>query len=208
MPNRQTIGAIVLAAGRSTRMGEFKLLLPLGGHPLASYAVTAACASQTEPVVVVLGQHAEQMRAALPENRFTAVDNPDFAQGMSTSLRAGLAALPVSVRGVLILLADQPLITASFINTLIDEATRWPEAIIAASYAGQRGNPVYFPSALFAELAAIEGDEGGRSVIARHHDLLRLVPAPQSEQGFDIDKPEEYARLTADWQRYAPPAAG
>src|SRR5260370_11530864 len=104
-PSKTSIAAIVLAAGRSTRMGAHKLLLPLGGRPLVSYAVAAACASHAAPVVVVLGHDADAVQATLPPRRQRSVVNGAFASGMASSLRTGIAALPPSATGALVLLA-------------------------------------------------------------------------------------------------------
>ena len=204
-----TIAAIVLAAGRSSRMGRHKLLLPLGGRPLVTYAVQAACASSADPVCVVLGYQASEVEAALPSGRYTVRVNPDFASGMASSLRAGIETvmmLPTENGhhlGAIILLADQPLVSSGLINRLLMCAGTAPEAIIAAVYAGQRGTPVYFPHALFPELRNITGDEGGRSVIAHHPDLLKLETIEEYALGLDVDREEEYEQLLAQWDRYS-----
>lgn len=194
-------GAIVLAAGSSSRMGEHKLLLPLGGRPLVAYAVRAACASMAESVVVVLGRAVEDVRAALPLGRYATVVNPDYAAGMAGSMRVGLRTLRAACRnelaGALIALADQPLAGANLFDALLCAAVATPDAIIAASYAGQRGNPVVFPAALFDELERVRGDEGGRSVIARHPDRLRLVEWPDPSVALDVDRPADYERVVA-----------
>lgn len=201
--------AIVLAAGSSSRMGAHKLLLPLGGRPLVAFAVAAACASSADPVVVVLGRAADEVRAALPLTaRFRTVVNPDFAIGMASSLRAGLHALSTtrrdhggppdaSVAGALIALADQPLAGADLFDALLRAAVAAPGAIVAPSYAGQRGNPVVFPAALFSELERIEGDQGGRGVVARHPELLRLVEWPDARAALDVDRPGDYERVVS-----------
>jgi molybdenum cofactor cytidylyltransferase len=194
-----SIAAVVLAAGRSTRMGAHKLLLPLGGRPLVSYAVSAACASRATPVVVVLGFDAEAVRAALPPYRQRYVVNDAFASGMASSLRAGIAALLPSATGALVQLADQPLVGVSLVNQVLDEAAAHPEQIVAATYAGLRSHPVYFPRALFAELAAVEGDEGGRSVLARHADRVRLLPLEPADAALDVDRTGDYERVVAAW---------
>ena len=191
--------AVVLAAGRSTRMGVHKLLLPLGGRPLVSYAVAAACASRAQPVVVVLGHDAAAVRAALPPDRQRYVVNDAFASGMASSLRAGIAALPPSAAGAIVLLADQPLVTPALVATVLAEAAAHREQIVAATYAGVRSHPVYFPRALFAELAAVVGDEGGRSVLARHADRLRQLPLGPAEAALDVDRPGDYERVVAAW---------
>ncbi|HLJ82129.1 MAG TPA: nucleotidyltransferase family protein [Ktedonobacterales bacterium] len=202
MAERFSAAGIVLAAGRSSRMGAHKLLLPLGGRPLVGYAVRAALASRAHPVFVVLGHEAGQVRAALPAGAFQIIENPRYAEGMATSLRAGIAAVPVEATGAIVLLADQPLLRSEHVNRLLAEAKAAPEAIVAASYDGQRGNPVYFPRALFGELLVVEGDEGGRSVIARHPERLQLV-ALELEAALDVDRPGEYEAMVASWERYS-----
>ncbi|MEO7002852.1 MAG: nucleotidyltransferase family protein [Ktedonobacterales bacterium] len=197
MAQELQIAAIVLAAGRSSRMGAHKLLLPLGGRPLLSYAVEAACASAVTAVIVVLGHNAEAARVALPAGRYQVVVNYDYAQGMAGSLRVGLGALPATVSGVLVALADQPLVTVAIFTALLTEAARQPEQIVAASYDGKRGHPLYFPRSLFDELRAVRGDEGGRSVIARHADQLRLVSIADADAALDVDRPEDYTRIQA-----------
>lgn len=201
-------GAIVLAAGSSSRMGAHKLLLPLGDRPLASYAVAAACASAAAPVVVVLGREADELRAALPPGRYRAVVNPDYATGMASSLRVGLRALLTAhedtggfagspLAGALIALADQPLAGADLFDALLSAAAAAPAMIVAPSYAGQRGNPVVFSAALFPELERVAGDRGGREVIARHPDLLRLIEWPDVRAALDVDRPGDYERVLA-----------
>jgi molybdenum cofactor cytidylyltransferase len=198
---RACYGAIVLAAGSSSRMGAHKLLLPLGGRALVSYAVEAACASAAHPVIVVLGRAADDMRAALPAGRYRTVVNLDYAAGMAGSLRVGLRALREAdgdtITGALIALADQPLAGADLFYALLLAAAKAPESIVAASYSGRRGNPVVFPAALFGELERVEGDEGGRGVIARHPELLRLVEWPDASAALDVDRPGDYERVVS-----------
>ncbi|WIG58218.1 MAG: Molybdenum cofactor cytidylyltransferase [Ktedonobacterales bacterium] len=208
-PSRSAIAAIILAAGRSQRMGQPKLLLPLGGEPLVRCAVRAACASTAHPMLVVLGHEAEAVRQALPAGDYITIFNADYASGMASSLRTGIAALTAPtasaapLAGAVILLADQPLVTARHINNLLAIAARQPEAIVASSIAGQRGTPVYFPAALFGELLQITGDEGGRSVIARHPDRLRLYAIAEAEVALDVDDPAAYQRLLALWPHHS-----
>lgn len=202
------IAAVVLAAGRSSRMGAHKLLLPLGGSPLVSYAVRAAQDSAAEPIVVVLGHDAERVAGALPPGRHRVVVNDRYREGMATSLRSGLAAIDTPIAGAVVLLADQPLLTAEIVNRVLVDAASHPAAIVAATYAGARGHPVYFPAALFRELAAVEGDAGGRSVITRHADLLRTLAIEPPERGLDVDRPAVYERLVAEWSRYTSTSNG
>jgi molybdenum cofactor cytidylyltransferase len=193
------VAAIVLAAGRSSRMGQHKLLLPLGGQPLLAHTVAAACSSSADPVIVVLGRDAAEVADALPPGRWSATVNADYARGMASSLQRGLAAVPVQMQGTLILLGDQPLVTTPLIEAVLGEARHHADSIIAASYAGARGHPIYFPQALFAELRELSGDEGGRSVIARHADILRLVAWPDAHAALDVDTPGSYEALLRMW---------
>ncbi len=203
MHDQAPLAAIVLAAGRSSRMGAHKLLLPLGNRPLVAHAVAAACASGAEPVIVVLGHDAGRVAAALPAGRQQVVINPSYQEGMATSLRAGLLALPAEPAGALILLGDQPFVTLDLIEQVLAAARETPERIVAASYEGRRGNPVYFPRAYFAELQTVTGDEGGRSVIQRHRDSVRLVEIADADAALDADSPADYQRILAAWERHS-----
>lgn len=201
------IAAIVLAAGRSSRMGLHKLLLSLGNRPLVAHVVAAACGSQADPVLVVVGHDAGRVGAALSPDRFRVVENPDYAEGMATSLRAGIAAVPPASAGAIILLADQPLVTAELLDRLITAASADRDAFVAAAYDGRRASPVYFPSRSFPELEAVEGDEGGRSVLARHPDRVRLVECGDIASALDIDRPEDYERVREAWEAWRRRAA-
>jgi molybdenum cofactor cytidylyltransferase len=193
------IAAIVLSAGRSSRMGRHKLLLPLGGQPLLAHSVAAACGSSADHVIVVLGRDAAEVAAALPPGRWNATINTSYERGMASSLGCGLAEVPAGMGGALILLGDQPLVTVPLIDAVLGEAQRHLDAIVAAAYAGARGHPIYFPRALFGELREITGDEGGRSVIARHADMLRLVEWPDAQAALDVDTPGMYEALLRLW---------
>ncbi|HEV8193794.1 MAG TPA: nucleotidyltransferase family protein [Ktedonobacterales bacterium] len=201
MQDSATFAAIVLAAGQSSRMGGHKLLLPLGDRPLIAHAIAAACASSANPVIVVLGHDAARVAAALPSGRKQVIVNPDYQEGMSTSLRVGLADIPLQAAGVLILLGDQPLVTVELVEQMLEAARESPESILAASYAGRRGNPVYFPRAYFEELRMVTGDEGGRSVIQQHLESVRLVPVAIADAALDADSPDDYQRILAAWER-------
>jgi len=199
---RAKIGSVVLAAGRSSRMGAHKLLLPLGGRALVTYAVAAACASMADPVVVVLGHDADRVRAALAQGRYRTVTNAAYGEGMATSLRAGLAALP-PVAGAIVILADQPLMTAAAMDAVIAEARRHPGAVVRAAYEGRAGHPVCFPARLFPELLAATGDEGGRAVLGRHRGEVRLVELGAPALDLDVDEPDQYEALRRAWEGHS-----
>lgn len=196
---------IILAAGRSNRMGEMKLLLPLGDRPVIAQVVATALASGLHPVVVVVGHLASQVRAALPNTGETVIENAQYRDGQSTSLHAGLAAVPLNAPGAIVMLGDQPLITASHLTRLAAASATSSAQIIATSVAGRRANPVYFARALFPELLDVSGDSGGREVIARHSSQVVLVELDDPAAALDMDDPDSYWHVRALWdQRHLP----
>ncbi|GCE12032.1 nucleotidyltransferase family protein [Tengunoibacter tsumagoiensis] len=208
-----TIAAIILAAGSSSRMGEgrHKLLLPLGERPILAHVLESTCVSQADPILVVLGHQAPQIRqslTSLPDQRsIHYLENTAYQQGMSSSLRLGVQALSQLIQsgqkidGCLVILGDQPLLTSTIIDTLIQYHNETKKAIIAPLYAGKRGHPVLFASRLFAELQQVSGDEGGRSIIARHQDELRTIEVGPGPANDDIDTWEAYQALLQRWQK-------
>lgn len=195
------IAVIVLAAGRSSRMGAHKLLLPLGGKPIVAHTVSAALASPLRPVVVVLGHDAARVRAALPAGDVLVVENPAYADGLSMSLRVGLDALPEDVTGVVVALADQPLVTATHLRRIADAARATGTMIAVATYDGQRSNPTYFARSCFNELRAVSGDAGGRIVIARHPADVVSVEMGDASASLDVDVPADYDQILAVWRQ-------
>lgn len=190
------MGAVVLAAGGSTRFGTLKQLLRWGEGTMLSQVVDTALASSVRPVVVVLGNQSEQCRAALGRRPVTIVVNEQWEQGQSTSVRAGLTSLPADVAAALFLLADQPAITAATLDALIERygATRAP--VIWPELAGRRGNPVLFDRALFPELMRLTGDVGGRCVLESHAAQAERVSVPDRGILYDVDTPDDYRRST------------
>jgi molybdenum cofactor cytidylyltransferase len=164
---RRRVAALVLAAGQSRRMGGTnKLLATIGGKPLVRLAVEAALASQATSVTVVTGHDAGAVEAALAGLAVAFAHNPNYAAGLSTSLRAGLGALPTGVDGVVVMLADMPDVGPAVIDRLIGafRPDNFAEIVVPV-WEGQRGNPVLWGARLFGRLAAIEGDTGGRALI-------------------------------------------
>ncbi len=196
----QMIAAVLLAAGQSSRMGQHKLLLPLLGKPLVLHAVQSALASEADETLVVVGYRTEAVREALADQPVRIIENPDYAQGQSTSLRAGVAALAAKTEAALILLGDQPLLTADMLNMLIAAWKRAASPIVAPVYGGQRGNPVLFSRALFPELLAVSGDQGGRAVLQRHAGETLLVQMEDPAAALDVDTWQEYQALLAQLQ--------
>ncbi|GLK71133.1 XdhC family protein [Ancylobacter dichloromethanicus] len=189
--------ALVLAAGQGTRMPHaHKLTLPLGGVPLVRRVVEVALAARARPVVVVTGHEAEAVRAALQGLDVTFAHNPDFAQGLSTSLRTGVAALPKEVERAVVMLGDMPKVEASLVDRLADALAPLRGRLIAVPVAeGRHGNPVALARPLFPALMTLEGDVGARQIIAQNPDLVVEVPVEGEGAFFDIDTSEELEAL-------------
>jgi molybdenum cofactor cytidylyltransferase len=162
------IAAIVLAAGTSSRMGRQKLLLPMeAGRPLIWVSVERVLAACLDDVVVVLGREAEAVGSALAGLPVRTVLNPRYAEGQSTSLRAGLDALVPDTEAVVLTLGDQPLPDPGVAVRLVEAFRTGDRPIVVSRYRDGRGHPVLFAASVFDELRAVAGDEGGRAVIAR-----------------------------------------
>jgi molybdenum cofactor cytidylyltransferase len=192
------IAAVILAAGGSTRMGQPKLLLPFGGQPLVRRAVEAACAAGLAQTIVVLGAHAPAVQAALAGLPVEVVVNEAWQEGLSTSLRAGLAALRPEIAAALLILADQPALSAALIGSLLSCYRAGRAPLVAPFYRGKRGNPVLFDRALFAELAAVQGDQGGREVVARHAAQIARVEVEDPALLADVDTWADYRRALGE----------
>ncbi len=191
------IAALVLAAGRSSRMGAAnKLLAAVDGTPMVAHAVDAALASQAAPVVVVTGYEVERVRAALPGRKVGFVHNSDYAAGMSGSLKRGLGALPRDIDGVLVCLADMPRIGPAVLNRLIAAFNPVEgRAICVPVWNGKRGNPVLWSRRFFPEMVELAGDVGARHLIGLHADEVCEVSMPDDSVLTDIDTPEALASL-------------
>jgi molybdenum cofactor cytidylyltransferase len=189
------ITAVVLAAGTASRFGSQKLLAPFHGAALVHRTVENVLASQVSETVVVLGRDGDAVRSALAGLPVRFVTNADFRSGLSTSLRAGVEAADPSTRAAIIVLGDQPGVTADIIDRLIEEGRRSGRPIVVPEYAGTRGNPVIFDATVFGELETIEGDQGARAVIARDPTRVATVSFPFGMPA-DVDTPDDYARLT------------
>jgi molybdenum cofactor cytidylyltransferase len=200
LPRQPRIAALVLAAGRSTRMAPAnKLTVEIDGVPMARRAVDAARASQAEPVVAVIGHDAPRVRDALAGSTVTIVENPDYAAGLSTSLRVGLAALPAQLDGVVVMLGDMPRVSARHIDRLIAAFNPTEgRAICVPTHRAKRGNPVLWDARFFAEMQALAGDAGARSLLARHADQVCEVAMDDDGVLLDVDTPAALQALRAD----------
>ncbi|MBX9841248.1 MAG: molybdopterin-binding/glycosyltransferase family 2 protein [Xanthobacteraceae bacterium] len=194
------IAAVILAAGRSTRMGgPNKLLAEIGGRPLVRIAAEEALASRAKPVIVVTGHQREKVEAALQGLDVKRVHNPNFADGLSTSVKTGLAAVPEAADGAIVCLGDMPQVRASLIDKLIGAFD--PERgalVVIPTIDGKRGNPVVWSRRFFPELMALEGDVGARNMIARYSEAVAEVPLTDTAALIDVDTPEALAEVKAE----------
>jgi molybdenum cofactor cytidylyltransferase len=190
--SNRNVAAIILAAGRSTRMGgPNKLLAELGGKPLVRIVTEQALASKASGVTVVTGHQAEQVEKALAGLKVKFVRNPDFAEGLAGSVKAGIAAVPDDADGAVICLGDMPLISADLIDRLIEAFAPDRGNLIAVPVSdGRRGNPVLWSRRFFNELMTLDGDIGARHLIARHGEAVAEVPVEGHGAFLDIDTPQ------------------
>jgi molybdenum cofactor cytidylyltransferase len=197
------VAAVVLAAGRSTRMGgPNKLVQEIAGRPLVRIAVEAALGSRARPVIVVTGHDRESVAKAVAGLDVRLVHNPDFAKGLSTSLKAGLAAVPEDVDAAVVCLADMPQVSSGLIDRLI--AAFDPEKgapIVAPVIDGQRGNPVLWSRRFFAELMTLDGDIGARHVLLRYPEAVAEVAFEGEAALLDVDTPDALAQARAAVER-------
>jgi molybdenum cofactor cytidylyltransferase len=189
------ISGIVLAAGRSTRMGRPKALLSLAGRPMLQHVLDAAEASPLDEVIVVLGPDAGEVWAALrPGPRTRAAVNPRAAEGQSTSLHAGLRAADVDAEAAVMLLGDQPEIRPDALGAVIEAFRRGRGPVVQAVYGGRPGHPVLFARDAWPDLWAATGDEGARSVVAASPDRVHRVEVG-GDPPEDVDTEDDYVRI-------------
>jgi molybdenum cofactor cytidylyltransferase len=190
------VAAIVLAAGRGTRFGEQpKLLARIGGKALVRHAAEAAINAATDPVIVVTGHRADEVQAELQGLPVLIVHNPLFAEGLSTSLKAGFSALPPKIRAALILLGDMPFVKAGLIDALVAgwHAAGSPAALVP-TLDGRRGNPVVISRALQAAIEGLSGDVGAGPVLRGRPDVVEW-PTADTAVVQDIDTQDELGKL-------------
>ena len=192
-PGELRVGAIVLAAGRSTRMGALnKLLAPVGGEPMLTRVVRGLVDARIDPIVVVTGHDEAAVQAACADLPVGFAYNADFARGMSTSLRCGVTAIAIDpdVDGALVALGDMPWIEPSHLERLV-RAFRSSADIVAPRFGGRRGNPVLFGRDHFPALRRATGDAGARSVLAQQASGVRWVDMPDDAIHRDVDTAQD-----------------
>jgi molybdenum cofactor cytidylyltransferase len=198
-PEKDRIAGLVLAAGRSTRMGgPNKLLEEINGRPLVRIATEQVLASRAKPVIVVTGHQKDRVERALAGLPVTFVHNPDYAEGLSTSLKTGIAAVPAPADGAIVCLGDMPQVSAALIDRLI--AAFEPERgalVVIPTIAGKRGNPVLWARRFFGDLATLEGDVGARHLIGGYAEAVAEVAVEDAAALTDVDTPEALIAVRA-----------
>ena len=196
-PRKARVAGVVLAAGPSQRFGGDlpKQLLELDGEALVRRVARQALESNLIDVIVVVGHRAREITPALGVLPLEVVVNPDFNQGQSTSVRAGLAEVRPDATAVMFLPADQPFLSRQLIDRLIAAHEKTDAPIVVPAFEGQRGAPVLFDSTLFPDLAHLTGDSGGRQLFPRYRDQIVEVQLASGEPLLDIDTPEDWKRL-------------
>ena len=204
-PHPKRIAAVVLAAGRSTRMGgPNKLLAEIARRPLVRIVAEEALASRADPVIVVAGHQRAEVEKALAGLRVRIVHNPDFAEGLGTSLRAGIAAVPADSDAAIVCLGDMPRVDATLMNRLI--AAFDPDRgalVVVPTFEGKRGNPVLWSRRFFPDLMAIEGDVGARRLIGRYSEAVAEVTVEGKAALIDVDTPEALSGVKAEMEAAA-----
>lgn len=185
---RTELHAIVLAAGAARRFGALKQLQPIEGEALL-LRVARRAAAAADHTAVVLGAHAETLAPLLAEEPFVLHVNTQWANGLASSIRTGIAALPPTCAGAMLVLADQMAIRAEHYAQLAALWRQSPDSIVAAHYGGRAGAPAIFPRRLFAALLALEGDVGAQSVLREHANALRTLAMPSA--ALDLDTPAD-----------------
>jgi molybdenum cofactor cytidylyltransferase len=191
-----SIGAVILAAGASSRMGTLKQLLEYGGQTLVRRVALAAQDAGCNPVAVVTGAYAEKLEKELHGLNLREVSNPEWESGMGSSIRAGIQAVLKTndqVTAIVLMLCDQPFVTSDVLTRLITAHRKTGREIVASSYAGTIGVPALFGKAFFTDLVQLESGAGAKQVIQRHLTQVRLLPFARGE--IDLDTPADFARL-------------
>jgi molybdenum cofactor cytidylyltransferase len=177
-------------------MGSNKLLADFDGTLMVRRTVEAVLASEARPAIVVTGHESEKVRAALAGLDVTLVFNPNYVQGLASSLRTGIAGLPAETEGALVCLADMPLVGPTEINKLISAFNPVERrTIIVPVHGGERGNPVLWGRDHFTEISQLEGDRGARALMDLHVDEVTEVAMRSDAVLADFDTPESLARL-------------
>ena len=191
-----SVGLILLAAGPSTRLGEPKQTLVYEGQTLLQRAVQTALDSPCDPILVVLGANAETLRPDLDELPVQVILNPDWPEGMASSIRRGITALTEKspdIDSAIIMVCDQPFVNCALLHELVQQKQQHGHGIIASAYKDTLGTPALIDKQFFPELLALQGQEGAKKLLFRHAEAVTPIEFPLGT--FDIDTPQDYEAL-------------
>lgn len=194
LESRGPVAGVLLAGGTSSRMGTNKLLFEVEGESLLRRAARRALEAGLAPLVVVLGHEAERAQATLVGLACATVLNPNYEEGIVTSLRTGLTALPATASAAMVLLADMPFVTAAMIAALVERYQTTTAPLVISDYEGVTAPPMLYDRALFPELHAMDDGRCGRQVVRRHRAKAEVLAWPAAALA-DIDVPEDAERL-------------
>ncbi|MCP4670808.1 MAG: nucleotidyltransferase family protein [Desulfobacula sp.] len=193
--SKKKIGGIILAAGSASRMGETKQLLPFKGRPILDHVIQNAIQSKLNEIVVVLGHGASEIKQTIDFSGIKIVMNHDFLKGQSSSLIKGLENISPICNAAMFLLADQPLVTPSMINTIINEFKTSSLPVAIPYYNDIRGNPVIIAKSLFHQLNLLSGDTGPRILFKKFEKSILKVPIASNAILIDVDTKSDYEKL-------------
>lgn len=189
-------GIILLAAGASSRLGASKQLLPFNGQTLLQHGLQVAVDTGLQPIITVLGAKADLLKKQLDNQAATLIFNEEWEEGMASSIRCGLKQLLIvapDIKAVILMVCDQPFITAKLLLELVEKYKQTGKPIIASSYKKSMGTPALFDKKLFTYLLALKGDTGARKLMKENPDLVDLVDFPMG--AIDIDTEDDYKGL-------------
>jgi molybdenum cofactor cytidylyltransferase len=189
----EPVAGIILAAGESTRFGQPKQVINWRGMPLVRHVALCALGAGFSPVMVISGDAADQVEAALVDLPVSVVHNPDWSLGQSASIKAGMDALPAQIAAVLFILVDQPFVSRRLMRALVESHAESLAPVIGPLIDGRRGNPVLFDRSTFSDLHKLSGDIGGRAIFSRYP--VRWLEWYDQTAGIDIDTPQDYEEL-------------
>lgn len=188
------ISAILLGAGESKRMGKEKLSLPWGKKTIFEHCLRTILRSEASEVIIVLNDRMKETAHRLDKKGVKVVLNPAYRKGMGTSIRCGLKVLDPKSDGILIALGDQPFVKTQTINALIGAFKKGKGGIIVPSFRGRRGHPVIFHRKYEEELLRLRGDAGGKTIVMKHPEDVRIIPVKSEGVIRDIDTLEDYKK--------------